>query len=257
VPGEGSWSEVRSWFPALRRWTYLNAASMSPLPEPVHRAMAAAFLGCRREELAFTASTSEGVLRAGEVPDWREGDNVVMPLGSFPSVVYPLLSLREQGVEVRYAGSPGGDWVSEEEVLATVDERTRLVSVSWVSFATGHRYDLERLGEGRTRHLGWTSAVREGLDDLTDYTLPLWPTARRFESGSVPPLLVTPSRREARAGITTFEIPDSGPVVATLRRAGVIVAAREGRVRVSTHFYNDENDLNRLFEALPPPDGPP
>lgn len=375
------WEEVRSWFPALDRWAYLNAASMSPVAAPVHAAMSAfldrsrdddptvlvppdhaeplrsrvaSYLGCDPDDIAFTASTSEGVLRAAETPDWRAGDNVVIPRGSFPAVVFPHLPLRARGVEVRLAGRPGAIWASEEEVIEAMDSRTRLVSVSWVSFVTGHRYDLEVLGRAcrrsgallcvdmiqgagalrpclpdlcvdmvalqpvkwvpapsglgvfycrrelvagsRNGHLGWTSARRRGLEGLTDYDLPLHAGARRYDAGSVSPVLVagfeaalelleragparieervlrlgrrlhdglvelghrvvTPAEPRARAGITTFQAADSGKVVARLREAGVVVAEREGRVRVSTHFYNNEGDVDRLLEALPPPSG--
>jgi selenocysteine lyase/cysteine desulfurase len=376
-----SWEEARGWFPLLDRLAYLNAASMSPLAEPVARAGEAflercihqevshseevglhhmeglrarlsSFLGCEAGELAFTSSTSEGIIRAAEALRWKRGDNVVVPAGSFPALVYPWFPLREDGVEVRVVEAKDGVWASEEEVLAAADRRTRVVAVSWVSFRTGNRYDLAALGEGcralgallcvdgmqgvgalgvdlggsgvdflafqpvkwipapsglgiffcrkellpelRTRHLGWTSAARQGLEDLTDFGLPPWPTARRYEGGSVPPLqvicleaalellmrlgaerteervqrlggllaggleargyrVVTPLEPARRAGITAFEACDPHGLVERLREAGIVVAVREGRIRASTHFYNDEGDVERLLEALPPP----
>ena len=35
-----------------------------------------------------------------------------------------------------------------------------------------------------------------------------------------------------------------------LREQKVVVAARHGRLRISPHFYNDEEDLKRLESAL-------
>jgi selenocysteine lyase/cysteine desulfurase len=43
---------------------------------------------------------------------------------------------------------------------------------------------------------------------------------------------------------------DASLLAQLLKQAGVLVSARYGRLRVSTHFYNDENDIDRLSEEL-------
>ena len=57
-----------------------------------------------------------------------------------------------------------------------------------------------------------------------------------------------------RSGIVCFRHPARRPeeVEAALRAAGVVVVVREGSVRASPHFYNDETDIDRLLDALPP-----
>jgi selenocysteine lyase/cysteine desulfurase len=45
---------------------------------------------------------------------------------------------------------------------------------------------------------------------------------------------------------------DSGAVAKQLEERGVITAAREGAVRFSPHFYNDEEEVRRILEALEP-----
>ena len=65
--------------------------------------------------------------------------------------------------------------------------------------------------------------------------------------------MVTPDESSRRAGITTFEADAADRIASRLRESGVIVAVREGRVRVSTHYYNNEGDLERLLQSLPPP----
>ncbi len=53
------------------------------------------------------------------------------------------------------------------------------------------------------------------------------------------------------SGICTFRVEGALPaVVAALKGEGVVVSARGGGLRVSTHAYNDEEDLERLLFAL-------
>jgi cysteine desulfurase / selenocysteine lyase len=47
-----------------------------------------------------------------------------------------------------------------------------------------------------------------------------------------------------------FERLDVGALALKLRERQVLVSARHGNLRVSTHFYNDEGDVERLAEGL-------
>ena len=68
------------------------------------------------------------------------GQNVVSLDCDFPTVTYPWIRIAtETGVEVRL--------VSPRALVSAVDERTAVISVSHVQYATGHRFDLEELAE--------------------------------------------------------------------------------------------------------------
>ena len=96
------------------------------------------------ERIAFTPSAAEGMAWLARGLDWRPGDNVVTTNLEFPSVAYNWRNVREQGVELRLV--PHCDWlVREEDLLAAVDERTRVLAVSQVSFYTGQNLDIEQL----------------------------------------------------------------------------------------------------------------
>jgi selenocysteine lyase/cysteine desulfurase len=47
-----------------------------------------------------------------------------------------------------------------------------------------------------------------------------------------------------------FPGSDASGIARALREQSVVIAARHGRLRVSPHFYNDEEDLHRLESAL-------
>ena len=50
--------------------------------------------------------------------------------------------------------------------------------------------------------------------------------------------------------IVAFETPDFERVGTSLIKAGIIIWAKDGRVRTSPHFYNSEADILRLTESL-------
>jgi cysteine desulfurase / selenocysteine lyase len=167
----------RADFPALDELTYLNTASIGLVPLPVQRraeefdralalrgsaafdeeaevavfedtrASAAKLIGARSDEVAITASAT---LALGQIA-WflrpGRGENVVSIDLEFPSSTYPWLRLAEEtGAEVRLVqrrDEPIG--LSFDDVAALVDSRTRVLCVSHVQYATGHRFDPAEL----------------------------------------------------------------------------------------------------------------
>lgn len=66
-------------------------------------------------------------------------------------------------------------------------------------------------------------------------------------------LVFKPALPSERSGITSFRHPRVVPAElhARLREAGVIVSLRSDFLRASPHYYNSDEDLDRLLEALP------
>ncbi len=60
-----------------------------------------------------------------------------------------------------------------------------------------------------------------------------------------------PGERSAIVCIRGTNGLDANAIAARLEEANVIVAPREGRVRISPHFYNNSEDIDQLLEALP------
>ena len=168
-------------FPWTGATTYLNAASIGPLPERTRlaveafnakrtaphllpdrdlaavlaatRAAAARLVGAAPEEIALTPNTSVGLgIAAGALP-LGPGDVVLLSDREFPANVYPWLAQRHRGVEVERAGVTARGWPDEDRLLERLaDPRVKVLAVSLVQFSNGFRADLGRLGDACRAH---------------------------------------------------------------------------------------------------------
>ena len=164
-------------FPELDRGgdIYLNSASTGPIPTRTVQALdewmqrrqrpqtirvedefavsrlarerCAALIGADVEEIALSGNTSGGVNLAARTLPLGAGDVIVASEGEFPANVYPWMAVaRARGAELRLIPRAGA-WPDEEALLAALDDpAVRVLAVSWVSFSTGYRVELARLG---------------------------------------------------------------------------------------------------------------
>lgn len=105
--------------------------------------------GSHRDDIGLLGNASQGSSAIYALIDWRPGDNVVLVTSEmeFPSVGLPARKLvASEDVEVRIVNHR--DWVIEpDDVLNAVDDRTRLVMASHVSYRSGFRLDIATIGE--------------------------------------------------------------------------------------------------------------
>jgi selenocysteine lyase/cysteine desulfurase len=102
-------------------------------------------------DIALLKSTSEALSFVAYGLDWEHGDNVVIGNQEFPSNRIVWESLAARGVETRQADLSGAA-SPEDALIACMDERTRVLAVSSVQYATGLKLDLIRLGEYCREH---------------------------------------------------------------------------------------------------------
>jgi cysteine desulfurase / selenocysteine lyase len=168
------WADFRHQMPVVRKWAFFDHAADAPLPEPTRQAIlqwvneatdeggmawpgwhrrlqevrefAARWVNANPDEIALVRSTTEGINLVAEGLDWRPGDNVVTLADEFPSNQYPWLNQAWREVEVRRVETNEGR-VSLERIADACDRRTRVVSVSWVGYASGWRNDLMEIAE--------------------------------------------------------------------------------------------------------------
>jgi len=169
------WQHYRRQFPSLANLTYLNHAAVAPLCKPAadamrwnaddaetwgsfhydrwmkcyddFRAQAARMINAERGEIAVVKNTSEGIATVQMGLNWREGDIVVAFREEFPANYFPWQRLEAKGVSIR--------WLSIYDSLDQIDaaaKGARLLAISYVNYLSGHRVDLDAIGEICARH---------------------------------------------------------------------------------------------------------
>ena len=167
------WAQFRRMMPCAERWAYFDHAAVAPISMPAQAALsnwatefaehgavnwpqwaaelehlrrrAADLLHAESSEIALIHNTTEGINLVAEGFGWQPGDNVVMFDDEFPSNVYPWMNLASRGVDVRRL--PAGDRPQLADLTKACDERTRIITVSWVGYASGWRHDVGELVE--------------------------------------------------------------------------------------------------------------
>ncbi len=140
---------------------------------PVHakaRAAAARLIGATPETIALMTNTSHGVNLAAHSLPYGKGDVILSTQGEFPANVYPwMTAARARGAEFRMLPLLG-NCPDEGALLRMIDSdpRVKVVSLSWVSFWSGHRFLLPTIGAAcRARGILLFVDAIQGLGPLT------------------------------------------------------------------------------------------
>ena len=180
---------VRQAFPAAEHVVYLDSGFQTPLSRPVKeayerflregfetagpkqiwlarledtRAKVATMLNARPYEIAFTKNTSESMNIAANALPLKAGDKVLMIHGDHPNNAYAFLNLKKKGVEVVFI--PMTEVVNADSFRPYIDDRTRAISMSHVTFHAGHRFDVDSVGELCEQHgLYFVVDVMQGI----------------------------------------------------------------------------------------------
>ena len=98
------------------------------------------------EDIALLKNTSEALSVVAHGFPWSSGDTVIISDEEFPSNRIVWESLKDKGVTViqvnlASAASP------EDALINACDSNTRMIAISSVEYASGTRFNLQRLGE--------------------------------------------------------------------------------------------------------------
>ena len=171
---ESTCLRLRQAMPITKNWAYFDHAAVAPISGPAAEVLrnwlteaseqgdtkwlewarqlkttrdaAAELVGADADEIALVPNTTAGINLVAEGLDWQSGDNVVTLDDEFPANVYPWLFLESRGVETRRVPTTDGR-VDLNQFVEYCDQRTRVVSISWVGYGTGCRRDLAAIAE--------------------------------------------------------------------------------------------------------------
>lgn len=163
----------RREMPIAQRWAYFDHAAVGPLPARTSAAvqhwaehasldgdvrwpewaatasrlrhLASQLLHGIPDEIALVPNTTFGINVVANSFPWRSGDNLVVLENEFPSNMLPWLALADRSIEIRKVPVAPDGSVSIDRIRGAMDRSTRLVSLSWVGYATGHRLDLAKV----------------------------------------------------------------------------------------------------------------
>jgi selenocysteine lyase/cysteine desulfurase len=173
--------KIRRDFPLLREWVYLDNAFVGVMPKQVKegydeyidlwyrfrppgektilqewlsrttvlREKIAKFIKVLPEEIAFTMCTGSGLNIVINGLTWKKGDNVVFPEWEH-NVLYTNTTVRN-GVESRVVHARDKRF-ELADIEKEIDDRTRLIQVSHVSFVNGDTMDLKAISDIAHEH---------------------------------------------------------------------------------------------------------
>jgi len=105
------------------------------------RELAGKLFGVEKSQVALMSSTTEVLNNIAQGITWKPGDEVIFTSTEFPSNMFPWVSLAEKGLVTTKVVKPRDGLIRVEDILEQINEKTRLVTVSQVSYATGQNFD--------------------------------------------------------------------------------------------------------------------
>lgn len=169
-------AQVRSDTPGCEDVAHLNNAGASLQPSPVIDAVVeylrtearsggyetannraedlaqvytagAALLGCQPTELAFTVSASDAWWRAFSAVPLQPGDRIVTGRAEYISNAFGLTQAQDRGVIVDLVPNDDHGQIDLEALDATLDERVKLVALTYVPTSSGLINPAAQVGE--------------------------------------------------------------------------------------------------------------
>ena len=185
------WSAFRAAFPTTNKFTYLDTARKGLVPVWVEQSMrswmtdvydnagfkafsmeeteaareeVARTFGADSESIALIKNTSEGVNIIAQGLGIQPGENVVISVNEHENNTFPWRYLARKGVDVRILPADENAAIPLAAYEKTIDKKTRVVSMAWVSYGAGIRSDIAEIVALAQRHGAFT--VVDGIQAI-------------------------------------------------------------------------------------------
>src|SRR5262249_41727135 len=111
------------------------------------RAKIAGLLNVKPDEIAFTKNTSEGLNIVGAALGFAPGDEILIASAhEHPNNILPWMWFAKKNGAKLIDLKPGQNERLEDVICDSLSDKTKIVSVTSVDFASGRRTDLRQLG---------------------------------------------------------------------------------------------------------------
>jgi L-cysteine/cystine lyase len=175
---------LRTELPTLQTQIYLNTGTSGPLPNRVHAAMTkeldrqltqgragmphvqhffqlkedlrtelSSLLGAAPGEIAITPSTTDGMNLVTLGVNWQPGDEAITTNLEHAGALLPLFATRDRfGITVKIADVAGRPEAATQIIGGMITPRTKLISLSHVSYLTGAVLPVRQICEVAHKH---------------------------------------------------------------------------------------------------------
>lgn len=161
-------SAIAAYLPIRHQPSLLRAEHLFPVLQR-SRALAAQLIGAGADEIALTTNTSHGLNLAAFALPLAAGDEILTVDREFPGNAFPWM-VRAERTGATLVRLPCVNEVPDQdgllEAIAT-RQRVKIVALSWVSFCSGARIDLDAVGHAcRARGITFVVDAIQGLGAL-------------------------------------------------------------------------------------------
>jgi cysteine desulfurase/selenocysteine lyase len=170
---------IRADIPLLNELIYLDAASTTPTPEPVIRAMddyyrnfnantgrgayktavkstvkfentreiIAKFINCSNNEVIFTKNTTEAINLVANSLEFKKGDSIIVSNIEHHSNFLPWLNLKRSGINLKIIKTDKYGVMDSTDVEMAVDDTTKLITTAHISNSIGSCQPIYDIGD--------------------------------------------------------------------------------------------------------------
>lgn len=170
---------IRADIPLIDELIYLDAASTTPTPEPVVRAMCdyyhhfnanigrgayktavkattnfenarekiAKFINSLKNEVIFTKNTTEAINLVANGLEFKKGDSIIVSNIEHHSNFLPWLNLKKKGINLKVIKADKYGIIDSADVEKAVDDTTKLITTTHISNSIGSCQPIYDFGD--------------------------------------------------------------------------------------------------------------